>query len=280
MMRRPHASHAQRGFSLIELLISMVIGLVVIGAMMAAYLGTGLSSRNTRALAQITEDASVALNVLRSQIGMTGYATPTSVNAGTGEFDFALTGATLMGCDGAFSDLSSGIGGLTCGADAESDSIAVAYQADERNSVVGAGGAPLDCLGNSIPTDASGIRVAYSRFYVSGGQLMCMGPGADEGAALVENVETMQITYGVGDLASGRSNQVVRYEEASDMTAQEFLDTVSVRLCVVISSASEVMDQEASYVGCGGDEVNPGDKKMYRAFTSTIVLQNRLEGMR
>lgn len=279
MLRRQQSLHAQRGFSLIELLISMVIGLVVIGAMMAAYLGTGLSSRNTRALAQITEDASVALNVLRSQIGMTGYATPTGVNAGTGEFDFALIGATLMGCDGEFRDLSSDIGGLTCGADADSDAIAVAYQADERNSVVGAGGAPLDCLGNSIPT-SGGIWVAYSRFYVSGGQLMCRGPGADEAQALVENVETMQIRYGVGDLASGRSNQVVRYEDASDMTAQEFLDTVSVRLCVVISSASEVMDQETNYVGCDGDEVEPGDKKMYRAFTSTIVLQNRLEGMR
>lgn len=278
MMRRPQAHHAQRGFSLIELLISMIIGLVVIGAMMAAYLGTGVSSRNTRALAQITEDASVALNVLRSQIGMAGYAAPTAVNA-DGEFDLALVGATLMGCDGDFSDLNRGIGDLSCGADAESDAIAVAYQADERNSVVGSGGAPLDCLGNSIPLDA-GIRVAYSRFYVSGGQLMCRGPGADEPAALVENVETMQITYGVGDNGSGRNNQVVRYEEASDMTAQEFLDTVSVRVCVVISSAEAVMDQETSYVGCGGNSVNPGDKKMYRAFTSTIVLQNRLEGMR
>lgn len=278
MMRHPHPFHAQRGFSLIELLISMVIGLVVIGAMMAAYLGTGVSSRNTRALAQITEDASVALNVLRSQIGMTGYAAPTGFDAG-GEFITALPGATLMGCDGDFSDLGRDIGLLTCGAEAESDAIAVAYQADERNSVVGAGGAPLDCLGNGIPA-VGGIWVAYSRFYVSGGQLMCRGPGADEGQALVENVETMQIRYGVG--REPTPNQVVRYKDASDMSVDgvDFANTVSVRLCVVISSASEVMDQETSYVGCDGSEVDPGDKKMYRAFTSTIVLQNRLEGMR
>lgn len=280
MMQRPQAFHAQRGFSLIELLISMVIGLVVIGAMMAAYLGTGVSSRNTRALAQITEDASVALNVLRSQVGMTGYANPVGLD-GAGKFTVAgpLVGAHLFGCNADFADLDQPIGSLACGDDDTSDAIAVAYQADERNSVVGAGGNPLDCLGNGIPADA-GVWVAYSRFYVTGGQLMCQGPGADAAQALVENVETMQVTYGVGDLASDKPNQVVRYEDASTMSADDFTNTVSVRVCVLISSADEVMDQETSYVNCAGQATDPGNKRMYRAFTSTIVLQNRLEGMR
>jgi type IV pilus assembly protein PilW len=277
--QRERGSSSQRGFSLIELLISMVIGLVVIGAMMAAYLGTGISSRNSRALAQITEDASVALNVLRGAISMTGYARPTRINPDTGEFDLALSGATLMGCDADFRNLDSDIATLACGTDTTADAIAVAYQADEHNSVLGAGGNPLDCLGAGIPV-VDGIWVSYSRFYVTGGQLMCQGPGANAPAALVENVQTMQIRYGVGDAASGRSNQVVRYEDASDMTAEEFLNTVSVRLCVLISSADQVMDQETNYLDCDGNEVAPGDKKMYRAFTSTIVLQNRLEGMR
>lgn len=282
MMRRPQAFHAQRGFSLIELLISMIIGLVVIGAMMAAYLGTGVSSRNTRALAQITEDASVALNVLRGQIGMTGYAAPVSVNAVTGEFDVApaLAGASLFGCNADFDNVGRPIGELSCGDDATSDAIAVVYQADARNSVVGAGGDPLDCVGNGIDADSPGVWVAYQRFYVANDQLMCRGPGADEAAALVDNIKTLQITYGVGDLPSGKTNQVVRYEDASTMSADDFANAVSVRICVVIGSAAEVMDQETNYVGCDGNEVAPGDKKMHRAFTSTIVLQNRLEGMR
>lgn len=280
-MRRQQLSYPQRGFSLIELLISMVIGLVVIGAMMAAYLGTGVSSRNTRALAQITEDASVALNVLRSQIGMTGYANPVGFDA-AGKFTVAgpLVGASLVGCNADFSDLDQPIGTLACGDDETADAIAVVYQADERNSVVGAGGDPLDCLGNGIPADA-GVWVAYSRFYVTGGQLMCHGPGANESQALVDNVETMQITYGVsGGAGSDQPNQVVRYEDASTMSADDFANTMSVRVCVLIRSADEVMDQETSYVNCAGDETDPGNKRMYRAFTSTIVLQNRLEGIR
>lgn len=275
---------AQQGFSLIELLISMVIGLVVIGAMMAAYLGTGISSRNSRALAQITEDASVALSVLRTQIGMTGYAAPVAVNADTGKFEVApaLQGANLMGCDSAFDDLDKPIGELACGGDAGADAIAVLFQADGRNSVVNDDGEPLDCLGNGIDETSPGVTVAYSRFYVdaASGQLNCQGAGADSPAALVDNVESIQFTYGVGDVLAGRPNQVVRYESAETMSAEDFNNTVSVRVCVLIRSADEVMDQITDYVGCDGNDVEPDDKRMYRAFTSTIVLQNRLEGMR
>lgn len=272
----------QQGFSLIELLISMVIGLVVVGAMMAAYLGTGLSSRNTRALAQITEDASVALNVLRTTVGMTGYRDPVSLDPVTGKFVSRYAGATLQGCDTAFASLDQDIGLLQCGGDATSDAIAVAYEADARNSVTNAAGEPLDCLGNRFDADASGARVAYQRFYVSSNSLFCRGPGNAAGQALVDNIVTMQINYGVGDpaLVPPRPNEVVRYESAATMTAVDFANAVSVRVCVLVRSDGEVMDSVTDYRDCDGISQTPGDRRMYRAFTSTIVLQNRLGGMR
>jgi type IV pilus assembly protein PilW len=257
----------------------MVIGLVVIGAMMAAYLGTGVSSRNSRALAQITEDASVALNVLRTTIGMTGYGNPTSIDA-KGKFVSAYVGAALMGCDSAFSNLDADIGLLTCGGDASSDSIAVAYEADLSNSVLDSTNTrPLDCLGNTY-AQTGGAWVAYQRLYVTGSSLFCRGPGNAAGQALVDNINTMQIRYGVSDAALSRPNQVVRYETAATMTAADFNDAVSVRVCVVVSSADPVMDEVTNYLNCDGVSQQPADKRMYRAFTSTIVLQNRLEGMR
>lgn len=271
MMRR------QRGFSLIELLISMVIGLVVIGAMMAAYLGSGLSSRNSRALAQITEDASVALNVLRTNIGMAGYSNPTGVGL-DGKFLSApgFGAQSVAGCDGDFDDLNLGIGAIGCGEDNGSDAIAVHFQADAANSIM-AGGQPLDCLGNGIDADANGNWPAYSRFFVANGELHCRGPAVDQSQALVDNVATMQVRYGLGSALE--PNRVVRYANASD-AGVDFNNTVSVRICVVIKSTDEVMDEETSYLDCEGDSVTPPDRAMYRAFTTTIVLQNRLEGMR
>lgn len=270
MMRR------QRGFSLIELLISMVIGLVVIGAMMAAYLGSGLSSRNSRAMAQITEDASVALNVLRTQISMAGYANPVGIGA-DGKFTYAagFGGQSVVGCDGKFEDVDKGFGDLDCGEDNGSDSIAVRYQADAFNSVVGAGGNPLDCLGNGIGADASGNWTAYSRFFVSNGELMCRGDAVGA-QALVDNVQSMQVTYGIAGIGDNEF-RTVRYASAAD---SDFTKVISVRVCVVIRSADEVMDSTTPYRNCAGENEDPGDRRMYRAFTTTIVLQSSLGGDR
>lgn len=272
----------QAGFSLIELMISIVIGMVVVGAVLAAYLGAGKSSRASRAMAQITEDASIAMNVMRSSIAMVGYGRPTGLVGS--KFTKAYNGQGMFGCDAAFQTPTDAIAALTCSAAAGPDSIAVAYEAEKDNSVVGADGRPLDCLGNALSLDATGTYyLAYNRFYVSGGQLMCMGPGSGTPQALVDNVADMQIRYGVANV--GALNQVARYETGTSLQAAlgapGWGQTVSVRVCVVVRSTDNVLDQKLTYEGCSG-QVTPadGDLRMYRAFTTTIVMQNRLGNMR
>jgi type IV pilus assembly protein PilW len=280
----------QAGFSLVELMIAMVIGLVVVGAVLSAYLGAGATSRTSRAMSQITEDASVALSVLRSSIGMVGYSLPTAVD-GAGKFTKAYPGLGLFGCDGGFTDSSAAIAGLTCSPDAGPDSIAVAFEADTSNSVVRdvAGvDVPLDCLGNTIPPGAGPQYLAYNRYYLNGeSQLMCLGPGAPGAQALVDNVVDLQIRYGVG--AAAAVNQVGFYADAGNVGALpnnvNWTNTVSVRICVVVASAPGefVMDTDGvPYRDCEGDEITPaeGDRRMFRAFTTTVVLQNRLGNMR
>lgn len=274
--RRPEA-----GFSLIELLISMVIGMVVVGAVIASYLGTGTGSRHGRALSQITEDASISLNVLRAGIAMVGYGKPTGVDA-QGHFTKAYGGQGLFGCDSGFTDPSLDIASLTCNGQGSSDAIAVAYEADANNSVVNndTDKIPLDCLGNTL-TSAGTYYLNYSRYYVSNNQLFCRGPGSDAPAALVDNVVDLQVTYGVFNPAGGETAyRVSRYMTATQIGADtdKWSDkVVSARICVVIRSADEVLDEPAGYQGCNGwvDAVN-GDRHMYRAFTTTVVFQNRL----
>ena len=276
-------SRPARGFSLIELMVSMAIGLVVIAAVLAAYLASGVSSRNTQAMAQINEDGNVALNVLRSHLAMVGYSTPTGVTGG-GKFTLTYPGASLVGCDATFDDLSLDIGSLTCpsGEKASTDSIAIAYQADAFNSAVNTDQVPLDCVGNTLD-NAAGYFLSYSRFYLSapeGGTnkaLYCRGAGSDTPQALVENIVEMQITYGVGGpVVKGENRRTIGYVDAADVP--DFTAVVAVRICVVVASAKEVMDDETPYQPCDpfDDPVTPGDKRLYRTFTSTVALQNRL----
>jgi type IV pilus assembly protein PilW len=266
---------AHRGFSLIELLISMVIGMVVIGAVFAAYLGVGTGSRNSRAMAQMTEDVSLAMNILRSHVAMAGFSTPTGVDANG--FIRNYNGTVLRGCSSNFTNAGAAIDALACSGNGD-DSIAVIFEADERNAI-SSGGNFLDCLGNNIPPDGLGRYLSYSRFYVTDNQLFCRGPGNPAAAALVENIRDMKVWYGVGGNNPVSRNQVTYYSRAGnagEMTPDEFNRAVSARICLLVASEDEVLDNATDYVDCGGDTQTPGDRRLYRAFTQTIVLHNRM----
>lgn len=264
----------QSGFSLIELMISMVIGMVVVGAVFAAYLGMGTSSRSSRALAQMTEDVSIAMNVLRSHVSMAGYSAPTGLDANG--FIKNYKGMAIKGCQSKFTDTGASIDTLAC-SKLGSDAIAVAYEADTTHAIVNGAGQPLDCLGNGITIDGGGFYVSYSRFYVDDNQLKCQGVVGNAAQALVENIVDMEVWYGVASLAE--KHHVAYYARAGndgEMNNTDFDNVVSARICLVAASENEVMDSITSYLDCQGAEQTPVDRRMYRAFTSTVVLQNRM----
>ncbi|MBT9594699.1 MAG: PilW family protein [Vitreoscilla sp.] len=274
----------QAGFSLVELMISMVIGMVVVGAVLAAYLGAGATTRTSRAMSQITEDASVALSVLRSGIGMVGYSNPTGIVGN--KFTKSYNGNGLFGCNTTFQDATIDlIDDLTCAEGAGPNAIAVAYEADSANSVVNVDNVPLDCLGNAIDPGAGPTYLAYNRYYLDDSKLMCMGPVNNTPDALVDNVVDLQFRYGVAIAAD--VNKVGYYADAGNVGVTpanaNWDNTVSVRICVVIASAENVLEADGiSYRDCDGVEITPadGDRRMFRAFTTTVVLQNRLGTMR
>jgi type IV pilus assembly protein PilW len=280
--RKPIGSWRQAGFSLVELMISLVIGMVVVGAVFAAYLSSGTSSKASQALAQITEDATISLNVMRSSVSMVGYGSAKTADAKTGKFVKLYPGVGtqpgIFGCESGFTADSNKWNGpiekLACDAGGDGASIALAYEADSYNSVLSSGGKPIDCLGDEL-NNAPGYYLAYNRFYVSKGALYCLGGAKDTAAqALVDNVESLDIRYGVASAAF--PNQAVRYLKADAMNAADFDRTVSVRICVVVRSTDQVLDQNMKYLDCGGNEVDAADRRLYRSFTTTVVLQNRL----
>ncbi|MFZ2990797.1 PilW family protein, partial [Ideonella sp.] len=230
--------------TLIELMISLVIGLVVLGALYASYLASSASSAAGRAVSQVTEDATVAINLLRTHIGAAGYSRPVAVVANVTQYASADGPSWVIGCDGSagsFADLDASILTLACDTTATtSDSLAVAYEATAANSVtrdVSGVATPLDCLGNAITitpiaagtAGAPGYYVSYSRFFVNNGGLQCRGPGATGSQTLVENIESMQFTYGLSDAIGGRS--AVDYRTADEIDAAEWARVVSVRVC-------------------------------------------------
>ena len=182
-MRRHHHTpvlRRVRGFSLIELLISIAIGLIIVVAAISAYVGASGASKMSEAQARMNEDAQAALNVLTQQIRMAGnnpdqpnrtelsrrnpvYGTTTfTTSPGT----FTTSYFTIRGCDGKFSDITSAanLDALTCagGTSTLPDSIAVNYEADRFNTVATTAGLPTDCLGNVLSTVTATLPIVNS----------------------------------------------------------------------------------------------------------------------
>ena len=184
--RRSRAS--ARGLTLVELLVSLVIGLVVIGAVLSTYLASGVSGRHGTALAQMTEDATVAINILRSQIAMAGFSQPYDVDTATGQLKRSYAGSAVIGCEGGFVDHKVALDTLKCKGGKGPDAIAVAYEADTGNTLPLSTGDPSDCLGQALPSVAAaspvpGYSLADNRFFLSSAsegappELYCLGNG-------------------------------------------------------------------------------------------------------
>ncbi|MBQ0961362.1 PilW family protein [Ideonella sp. 4Y11] len=279
-MRR---SSGQGGFTLVELMVSLMVGMMVVAALLAGYFAISVSSRHTRALTQMTEDASAALGVLRTHVAQAGYSRPVGVT--TDGFQRVYAGAAVMGCDSSFKDVTAAIGALACadvtGNDALKDAVSVAYEADVANSIASAG-VPLDCLGNALTIIGTGTNAYYlntSTFYISNGvdgrgALFCRGSGGGTPQTLVENIADLQVLYGISTSLTANPVTVAYYGKASNVN---MANVVAVRLCVVVMSSDEVMDDKTPYYDCSDTQVTPADKRMYRAFRSTVLLHNRLK---
>ena len=300
MTRRgaPRARLAAAGFTLIEMMVSLAIGLAVVGALIAAYLASTQSGRHTDALVQMTEDAALALNVMRQQVAQAGFSQPHGV-AGGGLVLHAFP--AIAGCAAAnFTDLQASIlvpanCGPTNPDQATPDSLEVAYEGSvlpgsASNGILGGAGGqqPLDCLGNSFAkTNDAATGDSYwlndSKFYVANGSLYCHGPGNAAGAAVVQNVETLKVTYGMAAAPAGMpgAGQAIYYDVAPHPGSPLWANVVSVNLCVQVRSAAKVLDKAAAstlgtWIDCRNAPQTSTDGYLRRTFTTTIVLQNKL----
>ena len=285
------------GFTLIEVMVALAIGLAVVGALIAAYVASTRSSRHTDAMIQITEDATLALGVMRQQVAQAGFAASHGANAS----GLVLpTFVAVAGCEAAaFVDLQADISAasncVASGGDPDaSDTLEVAYESSVQpgpssNGILGGAGGlePLDCLGNTFPKTRDAVAGDYwlndSKFYVAGGSLMCHGPGNAAGAAVVQNVETLQVRYGMAAAPAGQpgAGQVIYVDDAPPPGSPLWNNVVSVHLCVQVRSATKVLDAAATatlggWLDCHDTARSAADGYMRRSFSTAIALQNRL----
>lgn len=309
-----HSRQRAHGRSLLELMVALIIGMIILGAVLLTSISGNSSGRRQDGVAVLNEDAQIAANLLGGHLKIAGYSRVVASPAPPAEFR-NYAGPGVRGCDGGVANDNVNMNGMVCNGGNGPDALMVAYEGDAFNTfpTAGAPTIPTDCLGQalapggSLPTTPSEGKVGANYwlveniFYVNNSnELVCSGngiPGREQ--PLIGNVEDMQVTYGVADVptaaavTNGDAQESPFFEAARYMTAQQIDQlapfpatalpalrgrwnrVVSVRVCLVLRSAEELYDQITPYPGCDGVDINPPDRRAYRAVTITRAIKNK-----
>lgn len=278
---------AQSGLTIVELMVSLAIGLILMGGMVQIFKTNKNAYRYNNSLAEMQDNGNYALDFVTNQISQIGFVpdwngyTPTDINGDehTNRQDMEIWyyGATapVIGTEG--------------GGD-KSDSITINVFADPNVA------SPTDCVGTVI--NAPGDFVSPPRARPVGlpallgiENALVAIENADTGRfsltcneiEVAEGIENMQIVYGVDtadpDVAQPfeYDGRVDKYLKADEIAADEWLNILTVRIALLVASndQSRTAENIHSYDLVGTEVKTSGDNKQRSVYTTTIRLRNR-----
>lgn len=269
----------QSGFSLVELMIAITLGLIVLLAIGSIYIGSRQTYRVQEDNARLQEAGRYALEVIGRNLRQAGADSEMSFNATaiTPECSVAGVCTPITGVNGAA---------------AAPDAMTIQFYAG-REELNGGVWVTRDCTGGPVPFVPTGAVItnvfevaADASSLATGTGLRCTGSvGGPQ--ALVADVEDMQVIYGI-DTTIPVDQVADRYVEAP--TAAQWPLVVAARVCVLLQSTNNGLTVAPQrYLNCAGalgtatgaaafTNAVAGDLRLHRSFVATYNLRNRING--
>ncbi len=208
----------ERGYSMIELSVALVVALFLLQGLFTILQNTRSASTNQNKLAQLQDEQRMSMTMLTDVIQQAGYYP----GAYTIDATTALPVSTLFTTAGQYI-----VGSANTTTPANGDIVSVRYQGDSTNGV-------LDCLGTVIgvgPPEEMTFSVTKIGNQPLG--LYCSVNGANP-VPLIPNVTKMTVTYGVDTNSSGSTNA---YLTAAQVSAGAFWPNVlSVKVALLFGN--------------------------------------------
>jgi len=214
----------QRGFSLVELSVAILIALFLLAGLLTLVQGERKSNATQSALSLLQDNQRIAMTLMTNLVQKAGYfPSPTvqTLNSFTGE---TLTGVTLAS--------SQVLGGLYS-ATAPGDTFVVRFYAPASDT----NGAVINCAGQSNTTAST--TVWYTNVFLVGTvngtswlqcQVRTSGAGTVLTVNLIPNVTNMSVLYGVASNTAGDDYSVVQYLNASQMSLTNWFNVTVVKV--------------------------------------------------
>jgi type IV pilus assembly protein PilW len=190
-----------QGFTLLELMIAMTIGLFLAGALVTVVQTNKKVFLNQNQLEQMQDGQRMAMTLMADIIQTAGYFPDPTINK---------LSSTLV-ASGSFAN-SQAITG------AAGDSISVRYMTASADNI-------LNCSGLSNITGGNVVYV--NQFAVIAGQLVCTDQNGTQ-YPLVGGVTNLTVLYGVKTNVAAAGNNADTYLSTSQMTAGTWQNVVSV----------------------------------------------------
>lgn len=280
---QPNRCAAIQGFTLVELLISMVLSLFLIGGVISIYVSSKQTSHTREELSSLDDNGRAAIRALTQYIEHAGYATPKRLALDHYLISTAgVINATICGLGSDNLSGSSIVSGTTV--NDSHDGIAAAKKpAPDRITIAMLSDATLskDCSGQALQSACVAVNAPiYNSFYIQTAvgdtepSLYCNGSVGAAPIKLAEGVEDMQIKYGVD--SQGNDLIADQYLDATAM-AGWWDNVVSVQVAVLVSSIKDVRTKQTAQTYLLLDRpVLRNDRKQHAVFTTEIRLRNVL----
>ncbi len=305
----------QAGMSLIELMISMVVGLFLLAGVVTNFISTKGADVKRDAVSEMDANATAAFNILRQTISHAGYR---SIENALLEDDLAFytenkVAANATCRNGSQRDLWSVPANRRTRDSATKDFLTVISLADNP-CLAGSASCPpgsgnenpaalvyTDCTGGGANRDARTVACStdpdvgmnnptdakiYSSFWLvknasssENRTLYCAG-SRSEPQPIVENVESIQYLYGIKNEAGSTT-----YRRANQITNDgqwPMVSSVQVGL-LMRSSRQNVLDQPSTKTRYNllkqNVDISSADlRRLFRVYTTTINLENKNNG--
>lgn len=257
------SARRQAGFSLVELMIAITLGLVVLLAVGSIYMGSRQTYRVQEDNARMQEAGRYALEVIGRSLRQAGA---------DGEISMAAILVPTCAAPAPCNAIAGTNGGTT-------DTLVVQFYAGREeldNDTAPGGWVTRDCTGGQVAVNT----VITNTFAVNGTNLECTG-SAGGTQALVSDIQDLQVVYGIDTTGDQSADQYV-----GAPTAAQWPQVVTARVCVLIQSANNgLTSAPQTYLNCAGalgtvpgstTTAGAGDLRMHRSFVATYNLRNRI----
>ncbi len=276
----------QQGFSLIELMITLVLSLLITYGIAQVLISSNQTSSTSDGISQSQETARFVMSYLGGQIRESGLDSTTDDTIGT---------RAVMGCDiAALNAIGACPFESSAGATEANITVAANILSGDRFAIawVPPPGVTTDCTGTTIDEFVPD-RIIVNVFWVSfdatanSNSLFCQGHvfdgttvlGSGVAQPIANGVETLQILYGeaAAALPTNDERNISRYVNADEVVNWDRV--YAIKIAIMTRSISDVTNsitrKQYAILDAGLYDLN--DAVNYQVFTSTFTISNFMD---